>query len=303
VTGVAGSVPRGGGGVGKAVTTLSALHRLARKSLDEADVEDASLDARLIVEHLSDTTQADAIGRPDLPVSSEAVTAIRAAIARRAAGEPVHRILGFRDFYGLRLYLSPETLEPRPDTETLVDAILPFLRQTAAREGVCRILDLGTGTGAIALALLAEVPGATAVGVDISPDALATANRNARENGLSGRFRTVESNWFEKISDSFHVIVANPPYIPTEELETLQGEVRNFDPARALDGGADGLDAYRVIAKQAKAYLEAAGRLAVEIGHTQKEAVGPLFEAAGFRIVEARKDLAGRDRVLVFGCG
>jgi len=105
------------------------------------------------------------------------------------------------------------------------------------------------------------------------------------------------------MSGSFHAIVANPPYIPTEELETLQGEVRNFDPARALDGGADGLDVYRIIAAQAKAYLETAGRLAVEIGHTQKRAVSRLFEAAGFRIVEARKDLAGRDRVLVFERG
>jgi release factor glutamine methyltransferase len=224
-------------------------------------------------------------------------------VARRAAGEPVHRILGFREFYGLKLFLSPETLEPRPDTETLVDAVLPFLRQTAAREGACRVLDLGTGTGAIALALLAEVPQATAVGVDISADALSTASRNARENGLSGRFQAVHSDWFENISGTFHAIVANPPYIPANELQTLQSEVRNFDPARALDGGADGLDAYRTIAGQAKAYLDATGRLAVEIGHTQKEDVSRLFEAAGFQVVEARKDLAGHERVLVFQRG
>jgi release factor glutamine methyltransferase len=281
---------------------LAALLAEARASLAASGIDDPNLDARLIVEHFSATTQVDAIGRPDIPVA-EAVDSIRLAIARRAAGEPVHRILGFREFYGLRLNLSSETLEPRPDTETLVDAVLPHLRQLAATAGACRILDLGTGTGAIALALLAEVPAATAVGADISADALATANRNAKENGLSGRFQTVQSDWFEKISGSFHVIVANPPYIPSEELKTLQDEVRNFDPARALDGGADGLDAYRMIAAQAKVYLKAAGRLAVEIGHTQREAVRRLFEAAGFRIVEARKDLAGRDRVLVFECG
>jgi release factor glutamine methyltransferase len=282
---------------------LAALLAEARASLAASGIDDPNLDARLIVEHFSATTQVDAIGRPDIPVGAEAVDSIRRAIARRAAGEPVHRILGFREFYGLRLNLSSETLEPRPDTETLVDAVLPHLRQLAATVGACRILDLGTGTGAIALALLAEVPAATAVGADISADALATANRNAKENGLSGRFQTVQSDWFEKISGSFHVIVANPPYIPSEELKTLQDEVRNFDPARALDGGADGLDAYRMIAAQAKVYLKAAGRLAVEIGHTQREAVRRLFEAAGFRIVEARKDLAGRDRVLVFECG
>jgi release factor glutamine methyltransferase len=282
---------------------LAALLAEARASLAASGIDDPNLDARLIVEHFSATTQVDAIGRPDIPVGAEAVDSIRLAIARRAAGEPVHRILGFREFYGLRLNLSPGTLEPRPDTETLVDAVLPHLRQLAATVGACRILDLGTGTGAIALALLAEVPAATAVGADISADALATANRNAKENGLSGRFQTVQSDWFEKISGSFHVIVANPPYIPSEELKTLQDEVRNFDPARALDGGADGLDAYRMIAAQAKVYLKAAGRLAVEIGHTQREAVRRLFEAAGFRIVEVRKDLAGRDRVLVFECG
>jgi release factor glutamine methyltransferase len=282
---------------------LAALLMEAYASLTEAGIADARLDARLLVEHFSATTQLDAIGRPDMAIDAAAASAIRQAIARRAAGEPVHRILGFREFYGLRLNLSPGTLEPRPDTETLVDAVLPHLRQLAATVWACRILDLGTGTGAIALALLAEVPAATAVGADISADALATANRNAKENGLSGRFQTVQSDWFEKISGSFHVIVANPPYIPSEELKTLQDEVRNFDPARALDGGADGLDAYRMIAAQAKVYLKAAGRLAVEIGHTQREAVRRLFEAAGFRIVEVRKDLAGRDRVLVFECG
>jgi release factor glutamine methyltransferase len=233
-------------------------------------------------------------------VEAEVVALTRQAIARRAAGEPVHRILGFRHFYGLKLFLSPETLEPRPDTETLVDAVLPIMRQVAAAEGACRVLDLGTGTGAIALALLAEVPEATAVGVDISAGALDTAARNALENGLSGRFEPIQSDWLEKISGRFHVIVANPPYIPTEELETLQGEVRNFDPAKALDGGADGLDPYRTIAEQAKGCLEATGWVAVEIGHTQKRDVTGLFEASDFRLIHARQDLGGLDRVLVF---
>jgi release factor glutamine methyltransferase len=286
-----------------AAGTLGALLAEARTALTQAGVDNAKLDARLIVEHFSGTNQADAIGRPDMPIGAQAAAAIRQAVARRVAGEPVHRIIGFREFYGLKLFLSPETLEPRPDTETLVDAILPALRQIAATAGACRILDLGTGTGAIALALLAEVPHARAVGADISADALATASRNARENGLSERFQAVLSDWFEKISGTFHVIVANPPYIPSKELETLQGEVRDFDPARALDGGADGLDAYRTIAAQAKAHLEAAGRVAVEIGHTQRQDVTRLFEASDLHLIEARKDLGDRDRVLVFARG
>lgn len=282
---------------------LSALLAESRASLREANVEDAGLDARLLVEHFSGTARTDAVSHPEMAIDAAAVAAVRQAIARRAAGEPVHRIVGYRHFYGLKLFLSAETLEPRPDTETLVDAILPFLRQIAATEGTCRILDLGTGTGAIALALLAEVAEATAVGVDISADALASASRNAMENGLFRRFSAVRSNWFGEISGRFHVIVANPPYIPTNELETLQSEVRDHDPARALDGGPDGLDAYKTIAEQAQEHLETGGRIAVEIGHTQKQEVTRLFETSGYRVVEARKDLGGRDRVLVFRRG
>jgi len=282
---------------------LAVLLAEASTLLAQAGIADARLDARLLVQQFSDTTQADAIGRPDLTLGVETLAAVRQAIARRANGEPVHRIIGFREFYGLKLFLSAATLEPRPDTETLVDAVVPILRQLAARSGVARLLDLGTGTGAIALALLVQVPEATAVGIDISADALATAERNARENGLSERFEAVRSDWFSEIRGAFDVIVANPPYIRTEELKTLQREVFEHDPATALDGGADGLVAYRTIAGQAVNHLVVGGRLAVEIGHTQKEEVARLFEAQGWRLTEARRDLAGRDRVLVFARG
>ena len=282
---------------------LSELLAESREVLVKAAVEDGRLDARLIVEHFSGTSRTDMIARPAVQVDAQAVEAIRQALVRRVAGEPVHRIIGFREFYGLKLHLSPETLEPRPDTETLVDAILPYLRQLAARQGACRILDLGTGTGAIALALLSELPGATALASDISADALATARRNAVENGLGERFTTIRSNWFEDISGTFHVIVSNPPYISSKELETLQCEVRGHDPARALDGGPDGLEPYRVIAAQAKAYLETGGMVAVEFGHLQKEDVERIFAESGFRAIEARKDLGGRDRTLIFQNG
>jgi len=279
---------------------LSTLLAESRASLLRAGIAEADLDARLLVEHFSGTTQADAISRPDMVIDPTTVAAVHAAIARRLSGEPVHRIIGFREFYGLQLYLSAETLEPRPDTETLVDAALPQLRHTAARAGACRVLDLGTGTGAIALALLAQVPEATAVGVDISADALATAERNARENGLEGRFEALKSDWFAEISGRFDVIVSNPPYIRAEELGTLQQEVLNHDPARALDGGEDGLDAYRIISTQAAEHLTNGGLVAVEIGLTQKHEVALVFEAAGWRLIEARQDLGGRDRVLLF---
>lgn len=283
--------------------TLAALLASARRAMTESGIENAALDARVIVEHFSGTTRADAIARSDMTVDAGAVRSIHEAVARRIAGEPVYRILGFRDFYGMRLLLSTETLEPRPDTEALVDVILPYLRQLAASGQECRILDLGTGSGAIALALLAAIPAARAIGVDVSADALATAARNALENGLSDRFEAVRSDWFEKISGEFQAIVSNPPYISSKELETLQREVLGHDPLKALHGGEDGLDAYRAIAAKAGKHIAPGGVVAVEIGHTQKADVVALFETAGFTLVEARKDLAGRDRALVFSRG
>ncbi|MET3793603.1 peptide chain release factor N(5)-glutamine methyltransferase [Aquamicrobium terrae] len=280
--------------------TLAELLGAARRKLAESGVEDAALDARLLVEHFTGTSRSDAIARPDRTIDPRTVAEVEAALARRCRGEPVHRILGFREFYGLRLSLSAETLEPRPDTEVLVDAVLPFMRDVASREGECRVLDLGTGTGAIALALLANVPGAVATGVDISDDALATAARNAVDLGLADRFRPKKSDWFAEISDRYHVIASNPPYIGSNEIAALQKEVRLFDPLRALDGGDDGLEPYRIIAAGAASHLEQGGLVVVEIGSTQRLEVGSIFADAGFRLVRALSDLAGNDRVLVF---
>lgn len=280
--------------------TLAELLRLARQRLEASGIEDAALDARLLVEHFTGTSRSDAIARPDIATQAQAVAAVEAALERRSAGEPVHRILGFREFYGLELSLSAQTLEPRPDTEILIDTILPFMRDVAAREGVCRVLDLGTGTGAIALALLANVPDATAIGVDVSPDALATAARNAVGLGLADRFTALRSDWFSQINGRFHVIASNPPYIRSDDIAGLQAEVRLFDPVRALDGGEDGLQPYRVIAAQAAAHLEQDGAVVVEIGNTQRLEVISIFENEGFRLLEARRDLGGNDRVLLF---
>lgn len=280
--------------------TLAELLRLARQRLETSGIEDAALDARLLVEHFTGTSRSDAIARPDMVTQAQAVAAVEAALERRSAGEPVHRILGFREFYGLELSLSAQTLEPRPDTEILIDAILPFMRDVTAREGACRVLDLGTGTGAIALALLANVPDATAIGVDVSPDALATAARNAAGLGLEDRFTVLRSDWFSQINGRFHVIASNPPYIRSDDIAGLQAEVRLFDPVRALDGGEDGLQPYRVIAAQAAAHLEQGGAVVVEIGNTQRLEVISIFENEGFRLLEARRDLGGNDRVLLF---
>lgn len=279
---------------------LGPLVRHLRAELEAAGKPDAALDARLIVEHFTDTTRTDAVLDPDRQVGDSAYQEIVAALARRLAGEPVHRIIGAREFYSLKLTLSPSTLEPRPDTEALVDLALPHVRRAAAKTGSCRILDLGTGTGAIALALVSQEQRASVVAVDISEDALETASRNADINGLSARFSARKSDWYETVAERFHVIVSNPPYIPSTEIASLEREVREHDPLAALDGGADGLDAYRKIAAGAFAHLEADGIVAVEIGFGQEVDVTAIFGAAGFDLVAEAEDLAGRTRALAF---
>lgn len=279
--------------------TLAQLLDDARRRLSAGEMDDPALEARMLVEHFTGTTRSDAIASPQRPVPAGQVKAVEAALARRLAGEPVHRIFGWRDFYGLRLTLSPDTLEPRPDTETLVDAVLSFLRVLDVAAPI-RILDLGTGTGAIALAIAASLPGALVTATDISPEALATATANAAANGLADRFIPLVSDWFSAVEGKFHAIVSNPPYIPSDVIQTLQPEVRLHDPSRALDGGADGLAAYRALAHGSAVHLEADGRIAVEIGHGQRFDVQRIFMEAGYKSLEVYRDLAGTERVLMF---
>lgn len=279
--------------------TLGEVLSATRASLAPLGTADAGLDARLIVEHFSATGRVDSIARPAMPLAPEVVAAIGSAVARRLAGEPVYRILGFREFHGLRLSLSPATLEPRPDTETLVDAMLPFLRMRA-ENAAPRILDLGTGTGALALALLASVPQATAVGSDVVAEVLATAMANAAELGMADRFSAVKSDWWERIDGVYDAIVSNPPYIRSEVIPLLAPEVRDFDPVTALDGGTDGLAAYRRIAAGAQIHLAPGGRIGVEIGQGQGSEVAEVFTDAGFASVSVHRDLGGHDRAMIF---
>lgn len=282
------------------MTTLGALHREARDRLAEAGIDNAALDARLIVEHFTGTSRAEAIANPECPVGAHAVAAVCDAVRRRIAHEPVHRIFGHREFYGLDLRLSSATLEPRPDTETLVDLCLPFLKERTAAGERCRILDLGTGTGAIALALLSQIPEAVAVGTDISAEALETAFSNANITGLKGRFDGIVSDWFEAVDGRFTLIASNPPYIRTRDIEALALEVRDHDPVKALDGGTDGLDAYRAIAAGARRHLEEHGRVAVEIGFDQRQDVIAIFEVEGFELGRSAWDFGGNERALMF---
>lgn len=282
-------------------STLGPLVRHVRQALEKADIANAALDARLIVEHAAGASRADFITDPGRPLTGAQIEAARAMLERRLAGEPVHRILGHREFYGLRLALSPGTLEPRPDTEALVDLALPLVRAAADRRGQCLVLDLGAGTGAVALALIAHEPRARAVASDISADALATAAANADITGVSSRFSAVRSDWFGRVEVRFDVIVSNPPYIATKDIASLDREVREHDPLVALDGGADGLDAYRAIAAGAAAHLASDGVVAVEIGIGQEDDVEAIFAACGFKPAGRANDLGGVLRAIAFG--
>jgi release factor glutamine methyltransferase len=283
--------------------TVRGAMRIARQRLRAAGFEAAEQEVRILAEEAFGLATAQIITAGEEAADPAALHRLEHMIERRLAHEPVYRIIGRREFYGLELELSPKTLEPRPDTETLVDAVRETVLKICRERGACRILDLGTGTGAIALALLSLAEEAEAVATDIAPGALVMARRNAASLGLSKRLHTIESDWFSNVTGRFDVIVSNPPYIRRTVIRTLAPEVRLFDPARALDGGEDGLDAYRRIAEGAAPHLAGDGIVAVEIGFDQKIDVQDVFGSNGFEIVGHALDLAGRDRVLLFRLG
>ena len=226
------------------------------------------------------------------PEAFDAVSAQRlnAALARRLQREPVSKIIGWRQFWGRDFHISKAVLDPRPETETLI--------VEALKRPAYRVLDLGTGSGILAITLMAEWPAAQALATDISPAALAVAGQNATRLGGADRIQFLQSDWLDAVEGSFDLIVANPPYITAEEMVALEPDVRDFDPHVALSPGGDGLDAYRAIFAAAPAHLEPQGRLIVEIGHRQAEAVFQLLKRTGFTALGCNRDLAGRDRVV-----
>jgi release factor glutamine methyltransferase len=283
--------------------TLAILLADARKRLTAAGVDTAAIDARLLVEAATGASRLDLLAATDRTVAADAAARLDGWVERRASGEPVGRILGAASFYGFDFALGPDTLEPRPDTETLVEVALAAVRSGriagASPDGTgLRLLDLGTGTGAIAVALLAKMPGARGIATDLSPGALDVARKNAARNGVDGRLDFALGDFFSAVSGSFDLIVSNPPYIASDVIANLDREVRLHDPRLALDGGPDGLDAYRTILAGIGGHLAAGGFLAVEIGWDQGEAVATLFRAAGLMEIEVHRDLGGRERVV-----
>jgi release factor glutamine methyltransferase len=273
------------------MTTLRAALGPATARLVAAGVPDAARDARLLMAHAAGIAAGRLTISLDSALTPDAADRLDAALTARAARQPVSQIIGGRDFWRHRFIVTPDVLDPRPETETLV--------AEALRAPFTRLLDLGTGSGAILLSLLSERPGATGLGTDLSCAALDVARRNAAALGLTERAGFQQADWFVGVAGRFDLIVSNPPYIAADEMPDLAPEVRDWEPHLALTPGGDGLAPYRSIAAGVGAYLTPGGRLMVEIGPKQGVAVSALFGAAGLRDIAILPDLDGRDRVVI----
>ena len=278
--------------------TLGDCLRDGQARLRAAGCDTPDLDARLLLAEICDRRPGEVHSALGAVVSATEAVRFDAVLARRASGEPVHRIIGRRAFYEHDFLLSPETLEPRPDTEVLVEEARKAMAAIVARKGRCVFADVGTGTGAIAVSLLALFAKAEAVALDISDGALQTARRNAIAAGVADRMLAVRANYLDAIGGPLELVVSNPPYIPHDDIAALSREVRNHDPLLALDGGADGLDAYRALAAGARRIVRSQGLVIVEIGVGQEGDVAAIFAAEGFTLDAATRDLGGVIRVL-----
>jgi len=279
--------------------TVEAARRALTVRFRAHAVDSAELDARILVGAVLSLDLTGVIAAANRPLTSDEARQLEDLAGRRLNGEPVARILGFKEFWGLPLKLSAATLVPRPDTETVVELALEMLRAVHRPDHPLRIADIGTGSGAILLALLSELRNAYGVGTDISVAALRTASANASALGLRDRAGFVACNYAAALSDRFDLIVSNPPYIRSADIASLATEVRDHDPRRALDGGSDGLDAYRALIPQAARRLARHGALIVEAGHGQSGEIEGLMTAAGLMLERpAKADLAGIRRAV-----
>ena len=278
--------------------TLASLLGEAASMLSRAGFIEPRRRARQLVALVLDLTPASLVSRPEQLLDEQRVDLVRGALRRMVDHEPLSRILGRREFWGLEFVLSPDTLDPRPETETIVEAVLG---RSFDREAPQRFLDLGTGTGCILLALLSEFPAAVGFGVDIAPDAAITARSNAITLNLAERAHFLVGDWATAISGRFDVIVSNPPYIERAALADLPREVACYDPCLALDGGADGLGAYRSLVRGLRELLKPGGVIACEVGIGRAPAVEQILRASGLTIEGCVHDLAGIARCVVAG--
>jgi len=278
--------------------TVDDARRALAAQFRAAGLGTPELDARLLVGHAVNLDHAALVAAGTHKLGCEAAVMLNALARRRLAREPVARILGRKEFWSITLAIDGTTLVPRPETETVVEATLAAIDAAGARQRALRIADLGTGSGALVLALLAELPNSTGVATDIDVGALLCARANARSLGQT-RAAFVACDMAAALAGPFDVIVSNPPYVASDDIATLAPEVRDFDPRRALDGGADGLAFYRAIAKAAPTLTAPDGFVAVELGAGQAAAVAALFSAAGLAPAPPRTDLVGTARALI----
>jgi release factor glutamine methyltransferase len=283
----------------KAGITVAEAQRMMAQSFRLAGIDSGPADARALLGAALRLTRTQLAAQPDRILEAREVSAAAALAARRVKREPVSRILGRREFWSLPLVLTPDVLDPRPETETLVEAALDWTATSGLRNERLRLLDIGTGSGALLLALLKELPRATGVALDISPAVLAVARANAERLGLASRCNFVAADMAGALAERFDLVLSNPPYIARGAIASLEPEVREYDPLLALDGGTDGLEAYRAIAAAATALLKAGGRVVVELGIGQEAPVRALVEAAGLAVEAVRPDLGGVPRALV----
>lgn len=278
------------------MVTIQELYKKMCHTLEQAGVDSLRRDARFLMQQATGLDEADFIASPDKEVAQDICDEIERYIKKRVAGEPVSRIFGAREFWGLEFEVTPDTLDPRPDTETLIEAVLASVED---KKAPLRIVDLGTGTGCILIALLSELPNATGVAVDVSAQALEVAKRNAERHGLSDRLETVQGSWMEPLEGQvFDLIVSNPPYIPAGDIEGLSSEVKNHDPVLALSGGKNGLECYKKIFSQIKNHLNGQNRAFLEIGFDQLESVTRLAEESNLCVCDSTPDIAGIPRVV-----
>jgi release factor glutamine methyltransferase len=262
-----------------------------------ANIDTPELDARLLAQHIFKLDAMALVRREREAISPEWAEGLEAAAQRRLSGEPISRILGEREFWGMSFALNEATLDPRPETELLVADAIAFAQTKRSP----RIVDLGTGTGAIAISILSALPKAEAVATDVSKEALAAAKMNAERHNVADRISFHLGPWWQAVphAEMFDLIVSNPPYIASEQIAALQPEVRLFDPKLALDGGWDGLEPYRAIAAGAARRLNPGGQILLEIGATQAETVSRIMARVGFDHIEVQKDLTGLDRLVL----
>ncbi|TQV73223.1 peptide chain release factor N(5)-glutamine methyltransferase [Denitrobaculum tricleocarpae] len=276
----------------KHVTAASAL-RVATARLTAAGIEGARRDARLLLSTILPGGASALLREPEQVLSGSELSRFQAAIGRRAKREPVSRVVGVREFWSLPFRVSPDTLDPRPDSETLIEGILEWVQDTSKP---LRILDLGTGTGCLLLALLSELPAACGLGVDISEEALAVARDNAGNLELSGRADFACHDWTKGLTGAWDIVLSNPPYITEGEAALLEPEVSDYDPPAALIAGVDGLRDYRILIPGAADLLPAHGLLALEVGRGQANSVEEMLLAAGLNSPWRKRDLSGVER-------